>query len=56
MKKEYKIAVIPGDGVGIEVSKEAEKVGSAAIKKAGAQLKTEWYDWGCDYYLKSGKS
>jgi isocitrate/isopropylmalate dehydrogenase len=35
MKKEYKIAVIPCDGVGIEVSKEAEKVGSAAIKKAG---------------------
>jgi len=55
MKKEYKIAVIPGDGVGTEVSKEAVKVGSAAIKKAGAQLKTEWFDWGCDYYLKNGK-
>jgi tartrate dehydrogenase/decarboxylase / D-malate dehydrogenase len=55
VKKEYKIAVIPGDGVGTEVTNEALKVGNAAMKKVGAQLKTEWFDWGCDYYLKNGK-
>jgi len=55
VKKEYKIAVIPGDGVGTEVTNEALKVGNAAIKKVGAQLKAEWFDWGCDYYLKNGK-
>jgi len=55
MKEKYRIAVIPGDGVGIEVSKEAVKVGTASVRKVGAQLETEWFDWGCDYYLKSGK-
>jgi tartrate dehydrogenase len=54
-KKEYKIAVIPGDGVGTEICNEAVKVGTAAAGKGGVKLNLEWFDWGCDYYLKHGR-
>ncbi len=53
-KSSYKLAIIPGDGVGMEVTKEALKVGEAAMKKCGASFECEWFDWGCDYYLKNG--
>ncbi|MBM3694931.1 MAG: tartrate dehydrogenase, partial [Actinobacteria bacterium] len=51
---EYRIAVIPGDGVGTEVSTEAERVLLAAGRRFGFGLKVEWFDWGCDRYLKDG--
>jgi len=54
-KKKINIAVIPGDGVGKEVSSEAVKVGSKACELCGAELKCSWFDWGCDYYLANGK-
>jgi tartrate dehydrogenase/decarboxylase/D-malate dehydrogenase len=53
--KEYKIAVIPGDGVGVEVSQEATKVTEAAVRNSKIQLNWKWFDWGCDYYLKHGR-
>ena len=53
-KNEYKIAVIPGDGVGAEVSKEAMRIASKSAEKSHAHLSAEWFDWGCDYYLKHG--
>lgn len=49
------IAVIPGDGVGKEVAEEAIKVGIAAAEAEKAALALEWFDWGCDYYLKNGR-
>ena len=51
----YTIAVIPGDGVGSEVCREAIKVGEAAAESCGASLELQWFDWGCDYYLKHGR-
>jgi tartrate dehydrogenase/decarboxylase/D-malate dehydrogenase len=54
-EKTYKLAVIPGDGVGTEVCREAVKVGLVAAKSSGAALELEWFDWGCEYYLKHGK-
>ena len=54
-KTAIKIAVIPGDGVGTEVASEAVKVGTAAAKIESTSLNFEWFDWGCDYYLKHGK-
>jgi tartrate dehydrogenase len=54
-KKSYSVAVIPGDGVGREVADEAVKVGRAAALKSGAELKLQWFDWGCDYYLMHGR-
>ena len=53
--KKYTLAIIPGDGVGNEVCREAVKVGDAAARSCGASLELQWFDWGCDYYLKHGR-
>jgi tartrate dehydrogenase/decarboxylase / D-malate dehydrogenase len=53
--KSYNIAVIPGDGIGKEVANEGVKVLNALSKKHGFGIKTESFDWGCDYYLKHGE-
>ena len=52
--KSYDIAVIPGDGIGKEVTREAIKILDAVAGKHGFGVKAENFDWGCDYYL--GKS
>ena len=53
--KDYNIALIPGDGIGKEVSLEAVKVLKAVSEKHGFGVKTENFDWSCDYYLKHGE-
>ena len=53
--KEYDIAVIPGDGVGTEVSKEAVKAAEAVVRGRNIRLNWNWFDWGCDYYLEHGR-
>ncbi len=50
----YKIAFIPGDGVGKEVTHEAERVLDAVANKFGFTVEKTFFDWGCDYYLKNG--
>ena len=52
---QYKIAIIPGDGVGPEVSREATRVADAAVAGSESRLEWEWFDWGCDYYLRHGE-
>ena len=51
----YKIAVIPGDGIGPEVIREGIKVLGAVAPKYGIQFAYETFDWGGDRYLKSGE-
>ena len=51
----YNVAIIPGDGVGNEVADEAVKILQASAQKYGFGIKTESFEWGCDYYLKHGK-
>ena len=51
----YRIAVIPADGVGPEVSEEAERALRAAAACNGFEVETEWFDWGCDRWLADGK-
>ncbi len=52
--KNYKIAVIAGDGTGPEVTKEAVKVLEAASKKHGFTMQMENFDWGGERYLRTG--
>jgi tartrate dehydrogenase/decarboxylase/D-malate dehydrogenase len=52
--KAYRVAVVPGDCVGPEVSTEAERALQAAARRFGFGVKTEWFDWGCDRYLADG--
>jgi 3-isopropylmalate dehydrogenase len=54
-KKNYNIAVLPGDGTGPEVVNEGIKVLKAAENKFGIKFNFEWYDFGGDRYLKTGE-
>jgi 3-isopropylmalate dehydrogenase len=51
-----RIAVIPGDGIGKEVTPEAVKVIRAATAAAKRPLEFVELDWGADRYLKDGVS
>ena len=46
MSKNYKIAVIPGDGTGPEVIREGVKVLKSAEKKYGFKFEFKKYDFG----------
>lgn len=49
-----RVAVIPGDGIGREVTAEAVKVLRAAAARGGRQLQTVEFDWGADRFLRDG--
>lgn len=51
---EYRIANIPGDGVGPEVAEEAVDAATAASKKYGFSIEFDTFDWSCDRYLSVG--
>ncbi len=48
----YRIAVIPGDGIGKEVVPEGLRVLDAAARKFGFELALERFDWSCENYPK----
>jgi len=50
---EYDIAVIGGDGIGPEVTKQAMKVVDAAAEVYGFKLKKTEYPFGSEHYLKT---
>ena len=53
--KDYKIALLPGDGVGPEVTREAARVLQAAERAvSGFSLNMESFDVGCAQFEKSG--
>ena len=55
-KRSYRIAVIPGDGIGKEVVPEGVRVLEAAAKRFGFELQQDWFDFAsCDYYLEHGR-
>ncbi len=53
--KSYPIAVIPGDGTGPEVIREAIKVLDAAAPQFGLKLEYTHYDLGGDRYKRTGE-
>ena len=53
--KKYKIAYIPGDGIGKETGPEGVRVLEAAARKFGFELQIDEFDWSCDYYAKHGR-
>jgi len=50
----HRIALIPGDGIGTDVSDAAMQVLHAAAASAGFTLETETFPWSCAYYLETG--
>ncbi|MDA8050046.1 MAG: tartrate dehydrogenase [Rhodospirillales bacterium] len=54
MAKRYRIAVIPGDGIGKETVPEGLRVLEAAARRFGFELATTEYDWSCETYKRTG--
>ncbi len=55
MSKAFKIAVIPGDGIGKEVVPVGLSVLDVAARRFGIDLQYTHIDWAsCDYYAKTG--
>jgi tartrate dehydrogenase/decarboxylase/D-malate dehydrogenase len=56
MTKTYNIAVIPGDGIGMEVMPEGIKAMQAASQVVGGfDFRFEEFPWGTEFYLKTGR-
>ena len=51
----YKVPVIPGDGIGPEIIDEGKKVLQAAGEKHGFSLNWIEYELGAEHYLKTGE-
>ena len=52
---EYRIAVIPGDGIGREVIPEGVRVLEAAAVRHGLRFHWQEFPWSCDWYQAHGK-
>jgi tartrate dehydrogenase/decarboxylase / D-malate dehydrogenase len=55
MDKRYRIAVIPGDGIGKEVVPEGLRALEAAGRRFGIAFDWDELPWSCDYYAKHGR-
>ena len=54
--KTYRIAAIPGDGIGTEVVSAGIEVLHSLAKRTGTfQFKIDGFDWGGEYYKKHGR-
>ncbi len=53
--KDYRIAVIPGDGIGREVIPEGVRVLEAAGARGGLRFEWQEFPWSCDWYRQHGK-
>lgn len=54
MKPSYHIAVLPGDGIGVEVMKAAEQVLAATGARIGVHFAMDYQSAGAQHYLDSG--
>jgi tartrate dehydrogenase/decarboxylase/D-malate dehydrogenase len=54
-QKQYKIAVIAGDGIGREVVPEGIRVLESAGRRFGFGFTWRDFDWSCDTYLATGR-
>src|SRR6202521_6143014 len=55
MAKNYRVAVIAGDGIGREVVPEGVRAMEAAASRYGFQLEWREFDWSCETYAKTGR-
>jgi tartrate dehydrogenase/decarboxylase/D-malate dehydrogenase len=53
--KRYRIAVIPGDGIGKEVVPEGIRVLDAAGRRFGIEFAWDHFDWSCETYKRTGQ-
>jgi tartrate dehydrogenase/decarboxylase/D-malate dehydrogenase len=53
--RRHRIAVIPGDGIGREVTPAALEVLEAAGRRHGFALELSEHPWGCDFFVQTGR-
>jgi tartrate dehydrogenase/decarboxylase/D-malate dehydrogenase len=53
--RDYRIAVLPGDGIGHEVVPAAMEVVQEAARRFGFTVKGETLPWGCEFFAKTGR-
>jgi tartrate dehydrogenase/decarboxylase / D-malate dehydrogenase len=53
--RKYRIATIPGDGIGKEVVPEGIRAIEAASRRFGFSVSWQPFDWSCETYLKTGR-
>ena len=53
----FRIAVVPGDGIGREVVPEGVRVLEAVAAGSGGAVGFgyEWFPWGCEHFLRTGR-
>ncbi len=54
--KTKRVALVPGDGIGVEVIREAVKVVETVKRMRGLALELVEFDWGAEKYLREGVS
>ncbi len=54
MKRRY--AILPGDGIGVDVTREAVKVLEAVASASAVDFRLDHFDYGAERYLKSGEA
>ncbi|NSX53761.1 tartrate dehydrogenase [Parasulfitobacter algicola] len=55
MQKTYKIASIPGDGIGKEVVPHGQIIADVAARQHGFAIEWTVFDWSCETYLETGQ-
>ncbi len=54
--RHHSIALIPGDGIGVDVIREGKKVLDAACQlDGGISIHYDQFEWSCEYYARHGK-
>jgi 3-isopropylmalate dehydrogenase len=51
-----KIAIVPGDGIGVDVTAEAVKVLDKVCRTRGIAFEPVFFPWSADHYLKTGET
>jgi len=54
MNKTHKIALVPGDGIGVEVIEAGREILDVLAGKQGLKLSFDTFDWGSERYLSQG--
>ena len=52
---DYRIASLPGDGIGTEVIPEGRRAADAAMARVGRSIEWVDYDWSCRTYAETGR-
>ena len=52
--KTHRLALVPGDGIGVDVTDAAMQVVDRAAKTHGFGVSATWFNWSCARYLETG--